>query len=287
MLLSMTGHGSAMAQDDQVQVLVEVRSVNNRFLKISVSGDSDADLQSKIEGMIRDRVQRGAINVRTQIQFLGADSLFQINIPQLKAYQEQLSSNGDQTDSVASLLTLPGVITESMSESKLETVWPTVETAIKQAIDRFVEMRDCEGAAMLKDLLANCDSLEQHIGEVKGLVPNAVDTYSTRVTERINRMLVEHDITVSPGDLIREVGVFADKVDTSEELVRLASHIDQFRKIANGDKSNGRKLDFLTQELLRETNTIGSKANDAQIASHVVEMKTIIERIREMIQNVE
>ena len=284
----MTGHGSAMAQDDQVQVLVEVRSVNNRFLKISVSGDSDADLQSKIEAMIRDRVQRGAINVRTQVQFLAADSLFQINIPQLKAYQEQLASNnGGQTESFASLVMLPGVVKESLSESKLESVWPVIESAVKQAVDRFVEMRACEGAAMLKDLLANCDSLEQHIGKVKELVPNVVDTYSNRVTERINRMLQEHDISVSPSDLIREVGVFADKVDTSEELVRLASHIDQFRTIADGKKSNGRKLDFLTQELLRETNTIGSKANDAQIASHVVEMKTIIERIREMIQNVE
>lgn len=283
----MTGHGSAVTQDDQVQVLVEIRSVNNRFLKISVSGDSDADLQSKIEAMIRKHVQRGAINVRTQIQFRSADSLFKINVPQLQAYREQLAAGGDEPGPLSSLLTLPGVISESLTESKLESVWPVVESVIKQSIERFVDMRAHEGAAMLKDLLGNCDSLEHHIEKIKGLFPNAVDSYSTRVTERINRMLQEYDITVSPSDLIREVGVFAEKVDTSEELVRLASHIEQFRSIAQGDKSNGRKLDFLTQELLRETNTIGSKANDAEIANHVVEMKTIIERIREMIQNVE
>ena len=100
-------------------------------------------------------------------------------------------------------------------------------------------------------------------------------------------MLEEHNVSVSTSDLIKEIGIFTERVDTSEELVRLASHIDQFRTIANGEKSNGRKLDFLTQELLRETNTIGSKANDAKIANHVVEMKTVIERIREMIQNIE
>ena len=100
-------------------------------------------------------------------------------------------------------------------------------------------------------------------------------------------MLEQHEVSVTTPELIREVGIFADRVDTSEELVRLDSHIDQFREIANGETSNGRKLDFLTQELLRETNTIGSKANDATIANHVVEMKTTIERIREMIQNIE
>lgn len=282
----MTGHGAAMIQDDQIQVLAEIRSVNNRFLKISVSSDLDASFQSKIEAMVRRNVQRGSVNVRIQLQFLGENSQYQINLQQLDSYQKQLESQ-QLSGSAADLLMLPGVVLECLEESNMEAAWPNVESAMNQAIQKFVEMRDQEGKAMLHDLLENCSLLEQHANQVKDLSPNVVDEYSNRVTERINRMLDEHNVSVSTADLIKEIGIFTERVDTSEELVRLASHIEQFRTIANGAQSNGRKLDFLTQELLRETNTIGSKANDAKIANHVVEMKTIIERIREMIQNIE
>ena len=281
----MTGHGSASVQNDQVQVLVEIRTVNNRFLKISVSGDLDASMQSKVEGMIRENIQRGAVNVRVQYQIVGENSQYQINLPQLQAYQKQLA--GFSGAELSSLLTLPAVVLESIDESSAETAWPSIETAVQQALDKLVEMRRSEGKAMLNDLLSNCDLLQDHVAQVKNLAPNVVDEYSKRITDRINRMLEDHEVSVATSDLIKEVGVFAERVDTSEELVRLDSHLDQFRTIAASDESNGRKLDFLTQELLRETNTIGSKANDAEIAAHVVEMKTIIERIREMIQNIE
>ncbi len=283
----MTGHGSATAQDDQVQVLVEIRSVNNRFLKISVSGDVDADVQGKIEAMARARVQRGALNIRLQTQFLSAKTQYQLNMPQLEEYRKQLQSSNVDVESMAAVLSLPGIVTEMMSESKMETAWPMIESAAQQALENFVSMRANEGTAMLKDLLSNCDLIDQHVASIRELGPAVVEAYSNRVTERINRILQEHDVSVSASDVVREIGIFSEKVDTSEELVRLESHIQQFRSIANNNESSGRKLDFLTQELLRETNTIGSKANDAQIANHVVEMKTIIERIREMIQNAE
>ena len=281
----MTGHGSASVQNDQVQVLVEIRTVNNRFLKISVSGDLDASMQSKVEGMIRENIQRGAVNVRVQYQIVGENSQYQINLPQLQAYQKQLA--GFSGAELSSLLTLPAVVLESIDESSAETAWPSIETAVQQALDKLVEMRRSEGKAMLNDLLSNCDLLQDHVAQVKNLAPNVVDEYSKRITDRINRMLEDHEVSVATSDLIKEVGVFAERVDTSEELVRLDSHLDQFRTIAASDESNGRKLDFLTQELLRETNTIGSKANDAEIAAHVVEMKTVIERIREMRRNIE
>jgi uncharacterized protein (TIGR00255 family) len=281
----MTGHGSATVQDQQVQLLVEIRTVNNRFLKVTVSGDLDAAMQSKVEGMIRDHVQRGAVNIRVQFQFLGENSQYQINMPQLQSYRKQLTGFSEQIQS--GILGLPGVALESMDETSSESAWPQIESAVKQALDKLVDMRRSEGQAMLKDLLANCEILKDHVAHIKKLAPNVVDDYSKRITERINRMLEEHKVTVSTSDLIKEIGVFAERVDTSEELVRLDSHLEQFGLIAATDDSNGRKLDFLTQELLRETNTIGSKANDAKIANHVVEMKTIIERIREMIQNIE
>ncbi len=286
MLLSMTGHGSASVQNDQVQVLVEIRTVNNRFLKVSVSSDLDASFQSKVEGMVREKIQRGAVNLRIQFQFLGENSQYQINLPQLDAYRSQLDGYPQILES-GNFLNLPGVVLESIDESSLETAWPTIESAVSQALQKLVEMRQSEGTAMLNDLSSNCDILKDHVEKIKNLAPIVVEDYGKRITDRINRMLEEHEVSVATSDLIKEVGVFAERVDTSEELVRLDSHIDQFRSIASGKDSHGRKLDFLTQELLRETNTIGSKANNAEIASHVVEMKTIIERIREMIQNIE
>ena len=286
MLLSMTGHGSASVQNDQVQVLVEIRTVNNRFLKVSVSSDLDASFQSKVEGMVREKIQRGAVNLRIQFQFLGENSQYQINLSQLDAYRSQLDGYPQILES-GNFLNLPGVVLESIDESSLETAWPTIESAVSQALQKLVEMRQSEGTAMLNDLSSNCDILKDHVEKIKNLAPIVVEDYGKRITDRINRMLEEHEVSVATSDLIKEVGVFAERVDTSEELVRLDSHIDQFRSIASGKDSHGRKLDFLTQELLRETNTIGSKANNAEIASHVVEMKTIIERIREMIQNIE
>ncbi len=289
MLLSMTGHGSAVARDDQVQVLAEVRSVNNRFLKVGVSSDLDAAHQSRLESMVRGRIRRGSVNVKIQTQFLAADSQYRINVPQVQAYQHQLAS-ADKLGAIDlnALLLLPGVVVESMENNQLESAWPAIESAMRQALDRLVEMRTEEGQALLHDLLGNCDLLSRHAERIAALSPRVVEGYAKRVTERINRLLEEHEVAVTNSDIVREVGIFAERADIAEELVRLASHLDQFRSVAASTVvSDGRKLDFLTQELLRETNTIGSKANDAEIASQVVEMKAIIERIREMTQNIE
>lgn len=282
----MTGHGAAISQSDLVQVLAEVRSVNNRFLKVTVSGDVNAENQAKLEAMVRDRIQRGSVNARVQIQFVGAVSQYQINMSQVLAYTEQLSE-AKLSEAMGSILLLPGVVSEVIEDTRMQSAWPTVETAMCQALNKFVDMRAQEGKAMLDDLLVNCDLISQRSAEIRAIAPTVIDSYSKRITERINRMLQEHHVSVTTSDLIREVGVFAERVDISEELVRLDSHTDQFRAIATGSGSDGRKLEFLTQELLRETNTIGSKANDAKIANHVVEMKAAIEKIREMIQNIE
>ena len=282
----MTGHGSSVIQTDDVQVLAEIRSVNNRFLKISVSGDLDATHQSQLEALIRGRVQRGAVNVKIQLQFLGANAQYSINVAQLKAYREQLKTLG-AVDFQPTLLSLPGVITENIEDSEKDEVWPAIELAMNQALDAFIVMRGQEGHAMMNDMLANCQGIEDNLGQIQEIAPRVIDTYSNRVTDRINRMLEEYDVSVTASDLVKEIGVFTERVDISEEVVRLGCHVEQFRTVANADQSNGRKLDFLTQELLRETNTIGSKANDAEIANRVVEIKTLIERIREMVQNVE
>ncbi|MFT5303331.1 MAG: hypothetical protein ACI814_004150, partial [Mariniblastus sp.] len=130
-------------------------------------------------------------------------------------------------------------------------------------------------------------TVQTELDEIIKLAPRVITNYSKRMTDRINSLLESHDFQIQPTDIVKEVGVFAEKCDVSEETVRLGCHIQQFNAIIQSPQSNGKKLDFLVQEMLRETNTIGSKANDVEIAKHVVEIKTCIERIREMVQNVE
>ena len=140
---------------------------------------------------------------------------------------------------------------------------------------------------MAADLDRNRQEIATELAQIESRAPLVVDGYRRRLTERINKLLGEFEISVQPADLIREVGLFAERSDISEEAVRLRSHLDQFAEIMQLDESSGRKLEFVTQEMFRETNTIGSKANDAEIGRHVIDIKAAIERIREMIQNVE
>lgn len=285
----MTGHGQAVAENEHVHVLVELRSVNNRYLKTTISSDLDPGYESQLESLLRDRIMRGSINARIKLLFYAGNRDYQINTAALQAYQQQLSAieSTDHQASLDALLNLPGVIEENVPTDRLQAAWPVVELATRNALEKLVEMRAQEGAAMQKDLLANCDLIAQLTEQIKSLTPNIVKNYSKRISDRLNQMLEDFNVSVTESDIVREVGIFAERVDISEELVRLKSHIEQFKLIINASTSNGRKLDFLTQELLRETNTIGSKANDVEIANHVVEIKTAIERIREMVQNVE
>ena len=289
MLLSMTGHGQASVQNDQVRVVAEMKSVNNRFLKTNINCDLDADHQAKLEILVKQKIKRGSVNLRVKTQFLDSSNECKLNESAIRAYWLQLSeiAGGSQSVNVESVLHLPGVVDNSIDDSMNEAVWPVAEQAVVEALDKLNQMRTVEGEVMKKDMLANADLIAERLGVVEQLAPRVIEGYSKRMTDRINNLLQTHDVSIEPTAIIKEVGVFAEKVDISEETVRLGSHVEQFKQIANAKQSNGKKLDFLVQEMLRETNTIGSKANDVEIANNVVEIKTAIERIREMVQNVE
>ena len=287
----MTGQGAATRSDDSNSVVVEVRSVNSRFLKLNMSSSERLlPLQAKIEALVRRYVQRGTVYLNLRVLNQSYSSPFRINSAVLQSYREQLGEmdGARQTVSLDALLSLPGVIEEVVVASDGdEAEWTMIEGAVEEALKKLNDMRALEGAAMADDLLDNIGQVGKFVDAISQLAPGVSESYAGRLTTRINKMLEEHDISVSPSDLIREVGIFSERCDISEEIVRLKSHLDQFRTIVAGEKSNGRKLDFLTQELLRETNTIGSKAGDSEIARNVVEIKSAIERIREMVQNVE
>ena len=154
-------------------------------------------------------------------------------------------------------------------------------------MENLAQMRAEEGRAMAADLKVNCRAAAASLEQIEQRAPLVVDAYRTRFEERLKRILAEYEVALDPADLIKEVGLFAERSDISEEIVRLRSHLDQFATTMGLPESAGLKLEFLTQEMVRETNTIGSKANDVEIARHVIEIKTAIERIREMIQNIE
>lgn len=289
MIRSMTGHGQAVVENSEVRVRSEIRSVNNRFLKINIHTDLDYSHQAQMESLIKQHCTRGSVNLKIKFQKIQDASDFQINEPVLRSYWLQLSeiAEGSQAINVEALLALPGVVQDSLGEDEEESIWPCVRKAVTQSLEKLTEMRTLEGEAMHSDLVANCENIANELQKIVQLAPTVIENYSQKITERINGLLEKHNVAVAPVDVIREVGLFAERVDISEETVRLESHLRQFRSILKAEGSNGKKLDFIVQEMLRETNTIGSKANDAQIASRVVSIKSSIERIREMVQNVE
>jgi len=297
----MTGYGGATVRENGVTVFVEIKTVNNRYLKVSLRvSDGYAALESRVENLVRESLKRGTVNVSVRITREKTEGDYAINEDVLKRYVRQLqqieSELGVANNLVLSqMVTLPGVAEESVpSEDRTEKVWPIVEQTVKLALGKLDEMRFAEGRSMVDDLSENCRQLSELIEKISVLAPNVVEQYRLRLTERVERIMADHQLVLDPTDLIREVAVFTDKSDISEEIVRFRSHLIQFgdvmkdvMKKENPKDGCGRKLDFLTQEMFRETNTIGSKANDAEITKNVVEMKTIIERVREMVQNVE
>ncbi|MEM7454290.1 MAG: YicC/YloC family endoribonuclease [Planctomycetota bacterium] len=286
----MTGHGQALVRNDEIHALAEIRTVNNRFLKININGDLAPAQIAEVESAIKKHVSRGSVNLKLQTRHLNSTGEFHIDEKVLRSYAAQLHGiSGTEVD-LQTLLTLPGVISGdnyTAEADEEDTTWPVVVQAVNDALEKLTEMRQREGREMATDLGSNCDQIIEQLSQIEVLAPRVVDNYARKMTDRINKMLEQLGSTVTESDVVKEVGVFAERVDISEETVRLHSHVKQFREILAGEQSNGRKLDFLSQEMLRETNTIGSKANDAEIAGHVVEIKTVIERIREMVQNVE
>ncbi len=296
MLFSMTGYGEASYHSDVLNVAVELRSVNNRYLKVSLRAAEPYNLlEPEVEKVVRRSVRRGTIQVhlRCQRQFAPAD--FQINAVALRSYLAQLRGLGEELnlpDRGASLLgpvlALPGVVPEPASSAfSLEEEWPVLERVLEQAVAKLQAMRQEEGRAMAQELLQHRDHIGRELEQIRARVPHVASGYRDRLLERVQALLTELDVKIDRSDLIKEVAIFAERSDIAEEVVRLASHLDQFVDIVNEPESAGRKLEFLTQEMFREANTIGSKASDVDISRHVVEIKGTLEKIRELVQNVE
>jgi uncharacterized protein (TIGR00255 family) len=312
MLNSMTGFGSAAADDHGISCTVEIRAVNNRFLKTVIKlPDKLANLEPDIERVMRDRIARGSVVLAVSVKDTVAptavavnEEVLQIYIQQAKAAYHALVSGDNKIPGasidVANLLALPGVVSAGEdSVEYLATHQELVIRLVKQAIIKLGEMRAKEGAALWADLKKHLDIVRSALAKIAEHAPQVVRNYHEKLKARVNQMVSDAKLSLSDQDLLKEVALFADRADISEEISRLGGHLDQFFAVCDrggaapsGESAgvgggDGRKLDFIAQEMLREANTIASKANDSNIARLTVDIKSAIDRIKEQVQNVE
>ncbi len=292
----MTGYGEASFQSELLSISLELRALNNRYLKVSLRAPEPYNLlESEFEKVVRKTIKRGTLQIHLRCTRECAAQDYQINSVALRSYLKQLlvvtgefslPNGGDALLSQA--LALPGVVPEpGTSALKVDEEWPILERVLEQALAKLQAMRQDEGRAMAGELLSLRDQIAGHLAAIRERAPQVAVLFRDRLLERVRTLLGDVDVQIDRSDLIKEVSIFAERSDIAEEIVRLASHLEQFQVIVNEPESAGRKLEFLTQEMFREANTIGSKASDVGISRHVVEIKGALEKIRELIQNVE
>lgn len=289
----MTGFGAARRQEDSATVGVEIRSVNNRYFKCSIRlPELLAAREPDAERLIRGAVARGTVSLSVRVDETHDGGPSEINKTLLRDLARQAGEVADSLNlprpGLEGLIAVPGVVLDRVtSKGEVDRLWPIVEGVLGEALKKFEEFRRAEGSAMSAELSENLAIIEQNVEAISETAPAIVAEYRDRLLERVGELLAETSARVDQNDLIREVSLFADRSDINEEITRLRSHIEQFRLFLNDQSSQGRRLDFLTQELNREVNTIGSKANNVVVAHRVVDMKAAVEKIREILQNIE
>ena len=290
----MTGFGNSTSETDAISVSVELRAVNNRYLKLHLRlPDSLNCFENRVEKLVRTRITRGTVQLSMRARFPHNVSGYVIDVDAIQEYRRQLASLSTDmetgpTPRLTDLLVLPGVVVESeLLPDMIDSFWPAIEEAVSDSLDQFDEFRETEGRRMQDDLHRQSRVISNQLDEVSRLASEVVSAYRTKLMQRLSKAVADSGVAIAESDVIREVAVFADRCDINEEITRLRSHLEQFDTFLNGNASLGRKLEFLGQEMFREINTIGSKANNVAIAHNVVEMKAAIERVREVLQNVE
>lgn len=292
MIRSMTGFGRGETSGEAFNLTVEIKAVNHRYLDISIRLPKELNLlEEEIRGQIRRILSRGRVDafVRYTLPPEAARAVT-INLQLAQVYLEKAQELKRQTGmlsglGLADLLRMPEVVQLSDTELDVEALRTTLATVVEQAVQGVAAMREQEGARLAEDMSDRLDMLADLLVRVEQRCPQVVEDYRVRLESRLQELL--QDNMIDPSRLAQEVAMFADRSCIAEEVVRLRSHFVQFKKLLKADDAVGRKLDFLLQEMNREVNTIGSKANDAEIAILVVDMKSELEKIREQAQNIE
>lgn len=292
MIRSMTGYGRKEAVEGGKKILAEIKSVNHRYSDYSIKVPRYFGfLEDKVREYISGFITRGKVDVWIAIESYGESDkevildteLAQSYIDALRTLRDMFELKDDITASSVARYT--ELFQTQRKEEDQEELWNGVKTVLEDAVSEFVAMREREGQRIGKDLRARIEYMKTIAQQIDLRSPETVKEYEQRLYEKIKEILTEQ--SVDDARILTEVAIFADKVAVNEETVRLASHFDEFHHIMDSDGPCGRKLDFLIQEINREINTIGSKANDIEIAKMVVQLKAELEKLREQVQNIE
>ena len=294
MIKSMTGYGQAQGEINGTSYTVEIKSVNNRYLKTTIKlPELLSFLEEDIDKLIRNNLSRGTVNYSLRLKDVSANSLFEIDENALQSIARKLSkasSAAGINDSfdISNLLSLPGIIrTCAPADDEARFIREKVFEISNQALSKLKEMRAAEGNFLEADLKKHCEAINRNLEQIVGRSSVVLHEYAKKLRQRVDMLLAEAKLKLDEETLSREVAIFADRSDISEETSRLDSHLRQFVKFCQSNEQAGRKLDFISQEMLREANTIASKSSDSEITRFVVDIKCWIERIKEQIQNVE
>jgi uncharacterized protein (TIGR00255 family) len=291
MIKSMTGFGRGEASQDNITFSVDIKTVNHRYSDISVRlPRMVSPLEEKIREYMGSKLNRGKIDIYINYDSFGQDTKVKLDTNLASAYVDSLSilkqQFGIKDDISLSLITkFPDILKLETEEKDLDFLWSVLYSAIEQAVESLVEMRSREGERLCKDMLEKLDSINSTIDQIKAKSPELVEVYKNKLYDKIKEMT--KDIQLDENRLLTEVAIYADKSSIDEEIVRLKSHIEEFKKTLHVQGTIGKKLDFIVQEMNREVNTIGSKASDLGVVNNVIAMKTEIEKIREQVQNIE
>jgi uncharacterized protein (TIGR00255 family) len=295
----MTGFGRGVADHGGTRATVDVRAVNHRFLDLKLRGALAPAVEDAIGARVRAAIERGAVTVSVHLARQGGGSATRIDEVAARAAHDQLTELarvlGTAGPDLALVLAQPGVVVTADEDPRDDGDTPAVLSALAAALEQLTEMRDGEGQALARELLTRLDELTALRATLERLSGEVPERVQRRLQQRLDRLL-QDEVTdksndaagwLDPGRLAQEVALLADRADVTEELVRLASHLEQARLLVTGTAAAGRRLDFLVQEIGRELNTIGSKSAATEISSAVVEAKAVLEKVREQVQNVE
>jgi len=294
MINSMTGYGEAQGEINGVSYAVEVKAVNNRYFKAIVRlPEAVAFLDEDIERLLRKNLSRGTVNYVLRLKDISANVLFNIDEAALQAVVEKLSRVGSSagisgTIDISNLLSLPGIIRPtSPGKDAAERIRKKVLEISRKAIEMLKQMRAAEGNALEADLDRYCKAIKKDLERIRARSVPVLRSYAKKLKKRTDELLAGAKLKLNEETLAREVAIFADRSDISEEIARLDSHLQQFAENCRAKGQVGRRLDFISQEMLREANTIASKAYDVEIIRCVIDIKCQVDRIKEQVQNVE
>jgi len=290
----MTGYGESQCEINSVSYTVEIKTVNNRYFKSSIRlPETAAFLEEDIEKLLRKNFLRGTVTYSLRPKDVSVNVLFDIDEKALQAYMEKLSrvvsSAGIKCPiDIGGLLTLPGVVQPMLpDEETAEQIKKAILSITQEAIDGVKQMRATEGGALAADLESHCEAIKCDLVDIRARSETVLQQYRQRLQKRVDELLADAKLKLDEDVLAREVAVFAERSDISEELARLESHLEQFAETRRADGQAGRRLDFISQEMLREANTIASKALNCEISRCVIDIKCHVDRIKEQVQNIE